>query len=152
MWNPKEKIVALTFALVLPYIAIVMYFALRVQEHPLPNWFPYFGLSYILGTMIVVMVFSRKVHRATALKQKETPRSAWLWLSRAWMAYLVAVWSGFFIWGAYLTLKGSLQWRRSLPAGAFLLAIIIVFAWALYKDFRRFRNQTVANNKSTAKI
>lgn len=150
--TPKKMVLALAFALILPYIAIVTYFALRVQEHPLPIWFPYFGMPYILGTMIVVMIFSRIVHRGIAVEQKETPRSAWLWLGRAWMAYLVAVWSGLFIWGAYLTLKGSLQWRRSVPAGAFLLAFIILFAWALNKDFSRFRKQTLEDNKRARKI
>jgi uncharacterized membrane protein YfcA len=56
--EPKTKILALTFGLVLLYIALAMYFAPRIQEHPLPIWFPYFGPSYILATMIVVMVFT----------------------------------------------------------------------------------------------
>jgi hypothetical protein len=140
--KPKTKILALIFGLVLPYIALVMYFALRIQEHPLPTWFPYFGLSYILATMIVVMVFSRKVYRGTQPEGVEKPKSVWLWLGRAWMSYLVAIWSGGFLWGAYLTFKGNLEWQRSVPAGAFLLAFIALFSWALYKDFKRIRKPT----------
>lgn len=55
---------ALIFGLVLPYLAAVMYFALRIQDHPLPTWFPYFGLTYLLGSMIVVIVVSRKIVRS----------------------------------------------------------------------------------------
>ncbi len=150
--KPKTKILALTFGLVLPYIALAMYFALRIQEHPLPTWFPYFGLSYILATMIVVMVFSRKVNRGTRPEREEKPKSVWRWLGRAWMAYLVAVWSGGFLWGAYLTFKGSLEWQRSVPAGAFLLAFIALFSWALYKDFKRLGKPTrSAGEKTTNK-
>lgn len=134
--KPKTKILTLTFSLVLPYIALVTYFALRTQEHPLPTWFPYFGLSYILATMILVMVFSRNVYRAARPEQEKKPKSFWLWAAKAWMVYLVALWSGTFLWGAYLTLKGNLEWQRSVPAGAFLLVFIALFSWGLYKDFR----------------
>ena len=47
--KPKTKILALTFGLVLPYIALAMYFALRIQEHPLSTWFPVFRSFLHLG-------------------------------------------------------------------------------------------------------
>lgn len=147
--KPKTKILALTFGLILPYIAIAMYFALRVQEHPLPTWFPYFGLSYILATILVVMLYSRRIHRDAQPGTGQKPKSAWRWLGRAWMAYLVAVWSVLFLWGAYLTFTGGLEWRRSVPAGAFLLAFIVLFSWALYKDFKaQGKSTTTANRKN----
>ena len=147
--KPKTKILALTFSLVLPYIALVIYFALRIQEHPLPTWFPYFGLSYILATIIVVMFFSRNVYRAARLEQEKKPKSLLLWVAKAWMAYLVAVWFGLFLWGSYLTLRGSLEWQRSVPAGAFLLAFIALFSWALYKGFKRPGKQTPSADEKT---
>lgn len=106
--KPKTKILILVFSLVLPYMALVMYFALRIQEHPLPIWFPYFGLSYILGTIIVVMVFSRKIYRTAGPVSEKKPKSVLLWLGRAWMVYLVVLWCGFFLRDAYRTLTGSL--------------------------------------------
>ena len=151
--KPKIRILALIFGLVLPYIGLVMYFSLRIQEHPLPTWFPYFGLSYTLAAMMVVMFFGRRINRAARPKQEEKPKSVWVWLARAWMAYLVAVWSGLFLWGAYQTLKGTFEWQRSVPAGAFLLVFIALFASALYKDFRRRGKQTPpADEKTTNNI
>jgi hypothetical protein len=82
----KTQILVLVLSLILPYVALVMYFALRIQEHPLPTWIPYFGVSYILATMIVVMVFSRNVYRAARPERAEKPKSVWRWLGRAWMA------------------------------------------------------------------
>lgn len=131
----KSKILTLIFALILPYMVLVMYFALRVQEHPLPTWFPYFGLSYILATFLVVMLYARKIHRVAQPEPTSRPKRFWRRLGRAWIGYLLAVWSVFFVWGAYLTFTGRLEWQRSVPAGAFLLAFIALFSWALYKDF-----------------
>lgn len=95
--KPKVKIVVLTFGLIVPYLTLVEYVVLRSPEHTLPAWLPYFGLSYILGTMIVVMVFSRKIYRAAQSETSEKPKSGLRWIGRAWMGYLVVVWSGFFL-------------------------------------------------------
>ena len=40
--EPKTKTVLGIF---LPYFVMVFYFAFRISKHPLPTWFPYFGLS-----------------------------------------------------------------------------------------------------------
>jgi len=67
------------------------------------------------------------------------------------MAYLVAVWSVLFLWGAYLTVTGGLEWQRSVPAGAFLLVFIVLFSWALRKDFKaQAKSGTTATGKSTS--
>lgn len=136
--KPKTKIVALIFGLILPYIAMVMYFGIRMQNHPLPTWFPYFGLSYMLGTIILVKVFSRKISRTAqpqTVKEIQPGRIA----LRLCTGYLVAVWSGLFVYGSYLTIIGHLEWRRSVPAGAFLLAFIGLFSRLLYSDIKRTR-------------
>jgi len=151
--KPKAKILALIFALVLPYFALVMYFVLRIQGHPLPTWFPYFGLSYILGTIVVVMVFSRKISSGAQLGTVEKPKSALRWMGRLWAGYLIAIWSGFFLWGTYQTISGNLDWKRAVPAGAFLLAFIALFSWLLYKDIKRPTQQMASSDtKTTNKV
>lgn len=151
--KPKTKILALTFSLIVPYLALVMYFALRIQEHPLPTWFPHFGLLYILGTLIVVMVFSRRIYRGAQQKTVEKPQSVLRWIARVWMGYLVAIWSGLFLWGTYQTLSGNFEWQHALPAGAFLLAFIALFSWALYKDVKRpTQRMTSTDAKITNKV
>jgi hypothetical protein len=125
------------FGLILPYMAVAMYFALRIQEHPLPTWFPYFGLSYILGTIILVTVFSRRFNRSTQPLFSENPRPSLRLMARAWAGYLILIWSGGFLWGLYETIIGKFEWQRAIPAGAFLLAFIAIFSRALYGDFKR---------------
>jgi hypothetical protein len=133
--QPKNKIRALIFGLVLPYFALVMYFVLRIQDHPLPTWFPYFGLTYLLGSIILVTVVSRKNRQGEQPKVVQS-RPALRLVLRAWAGYLIAVWSGLFLWGAAETIRGKLEWQRALPAGAFLLAFIGLFAHLLYTDIK----------------
>jgi hypothetical protein len=132
--QPKNKIRALIFGLVLPYFALAMYFVLRIQDHPLPAWFPYFGLTYLLGSIILVTVVSRKNRQGEQPKVQSRP--ALRLVLRAWAGYLIAVWSGLFLWGAAETIRGKLEWQRALPAGAFLLAFIGLFARLLYTDIK----------------
>jgi hypothetical protein len=133
--QPKNKIRALIFGLVLPYFAVVMYFVLRIQDHPLPTWFPYFGLTYLLGSIILVTLVSRRIARAVQPKAVQ-PRPALRVLMRAWAGYLIAAWCGLFLWGAVETARGKLEWQHALPAGAFLLAFIGIFARLLYTDIK----------------
>jgi len=139
----------LIYGLVLPYIALVMYFALRIRDHPLPAWFTYFAPSYMLAAMILVTLVSRNLRRSTPPEREEGTPSVWRWVARAWSAYLVAIWSGLLLWGAYLTVRGRLEWQRSVPAGAFLLAFIALFSWPLYKDFKRPPNPTTSPGGNT---
>ena len=145
----KNKIRVLIFGLVLPYMALVMYFALRIQEHPLPAWFPYFGLLYLLGTMILVMVLGRRFSCPAPQQPIKKPRPVLQWAMRGWVGYLVVVWSVLFIWGAYETATGSLAWQRSIPAGAFLLAFIGLFSRFLYVDMKRRINSAAAETKDS---
>jgi hypothetical protein len=135
MVKPKTKILALMFGLLLPYFALAMYFAFRIREHPLPTWFPYFGLSYFLGTILLVMAFARKISHSAQAGTVEKPQSALRWIARAWAAYLVTIWSGGFLWGTYQTILGRFLWQRALPAGAFLLVFIALFSRWLYERF-----------------
>ncbi|GAC1663387.1 MAG: hypothetical protein NVS9B4_18090 [Candidatus Acidiferrum sp.] len=132
----KNKIRALIFSLVLPYFAVVMYFVFRIQEHPLPTWFPYFGMTYLLGSIILVTVVSRKVARGTQPQTTVQSRPALRMALRAYAGYLIAAWCGLFLWGAVETIEGKLEWQRALPAGAFLLAFIGLFARGLYTDVK----------------
>ena len=132
----RNKVRALIFGLVLPYFAVVMYFVLRIQEHPLPTWFPYFGLSYLLGSVILVSVVSRRIARGTEPQTAVRSRPAVRIVLKAWAGYLIAVWCVFFLWGAVETIKGKLEWQRALPAGVFLLAFIALFARWLYTDIK----------------
>ncbi len=142
--TPRRKIALLMFGLILPYMALVMYFVFPRSGHPepiLPSWFPYFGLSYILGSIVLVMAVSRRISRNLPQGVSTTPRST-AWWTRARATYLIAIWTGLFIYGAYRTLKGDFPMERSIPAGAFLLAVIGLFSWLLYRDIRAQKDRT----------
>ena len=142
--QPKNKILGLIFGLVLPYMALVLYFVLRNQGHPqeqlLPTWFPYFGMAYLLGTILLVSAVSRRIARSA--QGKPTHDTAKLrpvvrMAMRAWAGYLIVVWCGFFLYGAVETVKGKFEWQRALPAGVFLLIFIVLFSRWLYTDIRK---------------
>lgn len=134
--QPKNKIRTLIFSLVIPYFVLVMYFVLRIQDHPLPTWFPYFGLTYLLGTMTLVTVVSRRIAGGTQPQTTVQSRPGVRIALRAWARYLIAVWCGLFLWGTVETIKGKFEWQRAVPAGGFLLAFIGLFARNLYIDVK----------------
>lgn len=142
--QPKNKILGLTFGLVLPYIALAMYFVLRNQGHPqeqlLPTWFPYFGMAYLLGTILLVSAIGRRIARSAQGKLTQgaaKPRPVVRMAMRAWAGYLIVVWCGFFLYGAVETVRGKFEWQRALPAGAFLLIFIVLFSRWLYADIKK---------------
>ena len=120
----------------LPYFAFAMYFALRIQEHPLPTWFPYFGMTYLLGSIILVIFVNRRIARGTQPQTTVQLRPAARIAARVYVGWLLAVWCGGFLWGVVETIKGKLEWQRAVPAGAFLLAFIAIFARLLYTDIK----------------
>ena len=144
--QPKNKIRALIFGFVLPYFALVMYFVLgfvfHIRESPLPTWFPYFGMAYLLGTVLLVSVIGRRIARSALAEPTQSvvkPRPAVRVAARVWAGYLIAVWCGFFLYGAVETVRGRFEWQRALPAGAFLLIFIVLFARELYADIKAQR-------------
>ncbi len=142
--TPRRKIAFLMYGLILAYMALLIYFVFPRSGHPepvLPSWFPYFGLSYIFGSIVLVVFLSRRVSSNAAQGVSTTPRST-PWRARAWATYLIAIWSGLFIYGAYRTLKGDFPMERAIPAGAFLLAFIGLFSWSLCRDIQARKNQT----------
>jgi hypothetical protein len=143
--SPRAKILVLIFGLVLPYFALVMNFIIRDPQNPFPTWFPYSGASYMLGTILLVTFASRKISRA-APQPDSTKSQAAPWWARAGAMYLVTVWSGGFLWGAYKTFKGDLLWERAVPAGAFLLAFISLFSWLLYADSKQRSSDPASNS------
>lgn len=57
--KPRARILLLLIGLILPYMVFVLYFALRLPQQPLPEWFPYVAACYFFG-FIFVFPFLRK--------------------------------------------------------------------------------------------
>jgi len=152
--QPKKKILGLIFGLMLPYVALVLYLVPRNQGHPqeqiLPTWFPYFGMAYLLGAILLVSAISRRIARGAQGKlthDAARPRPVVRLAVRAWAGYLVLVWCGLFFYGAVETVKGNFEWQRALPAGAFLLIFIVLFSRWLYTDIKK---PTVADKQGNS--
>ena len=100
--SARRKIVFLILGLILPFLAFAMYFVVAISRHPskvFPVWLAYFAFFYIFGSVVLVMVVSRKLARTTS------QHTAW---ARAFASRLIAIWSGLFFYGAYRTIKGDI--------------------------------------------
>jgi hypothetical protein len=107
-----------------------MYICIQNVDGLLPSWFPWFCLSYMLGSMLIVSAYSRRIHR------NDKPikiRPSVKWGIVGYEGYLIALWSGLFLWIAYRGFTGQLGWRTAVPLDAFLLAFITLFSRELYK-------------------
>jgi hypothetical protein len=135
--TPRTQVRSLIFAFVVPYLVLVMYFALRASEHPLPSWLPYFGMSYLLATMVGVTILSKRIYRAAPQESPQKRQPVMRWIARGFASYLVLVWSVAVVWGAYRTIRGDFEWQRAAPVGAFLLVFIGLFSWFVYNDMKR---------------
>ena len=47
--------------LILPYMVFALYFVLQLPEHPLPRWFPYVALSYLVGSAFLFSFLRKRV-------------------------------------------------------------------------------------------
>jgi hypothetical protein len=118
--KPQAKIVFLSFALMLPYIAFMMFLVFRVPRQPLPTWFLYFALCYFFGSIVFIAMMAKKFRRkappASAGEKRGAIRAArllgFLFLlgplgyilssevrkQPIWMTMLALSWTGFLSW------------------------------------------------------
>lgn len=133
--KPKQKWLILIFVLIAPYLAVMVFLMSRYPPNHIPAWIPLGGGCYLLATIIFVGLFGRRIVKVQPVPAASTrPQAATT--ARLWAAYLIAVWSGFFLYGAFKFLKGEIPVERAVPAGALLLAFILVFAWFLRRDIK----------------
>jgi hypothetical protein len=131
--SPKARVTLLLLGLAFPYLVFVLYFILTAipgSENPFPSWFPWVALTYMLSGIVAASVLGPRIFRNAPPPPQAQARRAFT-IAKGWSLYLVLVWSGFFLYGGYRTLKGDFPLERALPAGAFLLAFIGIFAWSL---------------------
>jgi len=144
--NSKSRVVILvgaTFALMVPYLAFVMYFSLRLPQNHWPSWFTNTILVWFVANFLVMTLLVRRLSKkqgaaepqgAIRFSAKTTPA---VWIMRIIASYLVLVWSVLFLIGVKGTIQGEYELNRALPAGAFLLFFIGLFGWGVYRSFQR---------------
>jgi len=133
--SARLRTLVLMFALILPYLGLPVYFALRLPQKPLPEWLPYLGAFYIFATILLVVLASQRLSRGT-IQQRANPRPAPAWI-RGRVLGLLVFWSALLSYGTFKVLKDEVPLRRAAPAGAILLLFIGLFIWLLYRDVQR---------------
>ena len=143
--NPKRKVgvfVGSAFALMLPYFAFVMFFSLRFPQNRWPIWFTdtilvWFAANFLILVLVAKRVFTKQGPQGLQDSPSSAKTKRAIWIARIVASYLVIVWSILFINGARGTLEGKYPLNRALPAGVFLLFFIVLFAWSVYRTFRK---------------
>jgi hypothetical protein len=143
--NPKHRfgaLMAVTFALMLPYLGFVMYFAVRLPQNHWPNWFTNTILVWFLANFLTLMFFAKKLfkkqgdHQPQGALHTPTKSTLGIWIVRIISSYLVVVWSVFFLIGVKETIQGKYLPSRAIPAGIFLLFFVALFGWSIYRSFQ----------------
>lgn len=104
-------------------------------------WFTNLLLVWFLANVVVVYLVSRtlakrqlpEAGKSLTQSRKSNVR---VWIVRMVGSYLVIVWTVLFFHGVKGTIQGEYPLVRAIPAGAFLLFFILVFAWGIYRSFR----------------
>jgi len=96
---------------------------------------PLAALGYMLGGILLASVLVPRILRNEPKPLPNPASTAILAYSKWKTIYLVLVWCAFFIYGAYETALGRVQWQRAVPAGAILLVFIAIFARSAYRMF-----------------
>jgi hypothetical protein len=135
--------VGTAFALMLPYLAFVMYFSLRLPQNHWPSWFTNTILIWFIANFLALTLLARRIFKKTepaephnALPTPAKTKPA-VWIMRIVASYLVLVWSVLLLIGVKGTIQGKYLPSRAIPAGAFLLFFIGLFGWSVYRSFHR---------------
>jgi hypothetical protein len=141
--NPRSRVLILVgaaFALMVPYIAFVLYFSLRFPPNDWPTWFTnVLGVWFIANFGALYLIVRRMAKKRPPDEKspiQSRKASAGVWIVRAVGSYLVIQWSIFFLYGVKGTIQGQYPLNRAIPAGTFLLFFIVLFGWAIYRSFR----------------
>jgi hypothetical protein len=126
---------AIGFALMVPYLGFVTYWALRFPSGHWPAWLTNTIGLWFTANFLILLLVARRIFRGQVVEQEKARRAAAISKSISW--YLVILWSLFFLYGTVETIKGKLPLDRAVPAGVFLLFFIGIFGWSLYRTSRR---------------
>ena len=144
--NPKFRFgafVGTAFALMVPYLAFVMYFSLRLPQNHWPIWFTNTILVWFVANFLILTLLARRIFKKQATEESQgalrtsTKTKPAVWIMRIVSSYLVLLWSVFFLIGVKGTIEGKYVPSRAIPAGAFLLFFIGLFGWSIYRSFQK---------------
>ena len=133
--KPQQKFFILFLALAAPAMALMAFAISRYPPNNVPAWVPLSWGLYLFVTIAFVALFGRRILKIP--EPQANPTSAPLRTAGA--VWLVAVWSGLFLVGAFKFFKGDFPAERAVPAGILLLAFILLFVWLIRRDAKSQR-------------
>ncbi len=127
----RTKVVLLIFALQAPYLAFAIYFGLQFPNRQAPVWYTDTLLVWFVANFLIAVFAAIRLFRAAVpdSEQTRTVRAA----STRSASRLIVVWAALFIYGAKEAVQGKIPLNRAVPAGAFVLFFIGMFAWGAYR-------------------
>ncbi|MFZ0640212.1 MAG: hypothetical protein WAM59_10985 [Candidatus Acidiferrales bacterium] len=147
--KPGHKLLILALALIVPYVAVMIFIISKYPPNNVPEWISLSGGCYILVTILLAAFLgNRIIGRGKTGMQPTASSRRLVTIGMLFIAYLVVLWSCFFVYGAFELFKGEIPAGRALPAGALLLALILVVGWSLWRYLKLRRAN---NNVSKAK-
>lgn len=138
--QPQGKIHALFLGVLLPYIALAMFFVRRHQGQPLPIWLVYFGMACV----VAIIVVSRRIVRNAGAKStvKQDSHSERNPLKIIWYAVNISL-VVLSVWQGYASLAPE-QLRHVNPDAAFCIAILLTLPlFALFTVYYSVRQCNV---------
>jgi hypothetical protein len=129
--------------LMVPYVAFVVYFSLRLPQNQLPSWFTNSIAAWFVANFVVLTFAARRMFKKQATEEPRgalvnpTKTKLMVFIMRIVGLYLVLLWSVFFVIGVKGTIEGKYVLSRALIGGAFLLFFMGVFTWSIYRSFQK---------------
>jgi hypothetical protein len=130
--NRAAILMAITFALMVPYLGFAIYYSQRFPSNQMPDWFTNTLIIWFTTNFLILMLFAKFIFKKQVADVQID--SGALAKSRTISARLVILWSGFFVYGVVETVRGKYPLSRAIPAGAFLLVFIGIFGWSLFRS------------------
>ena len=119
--HPQSKIHALFLGVLLPYIALVMFFARHHPGQAPPVWVIYLGMACIVGIILGILIVHRAYVRSTDKKEYSLPEREFL--KTIWSVLNVCLF-GLSVWQGYASLAPE-QLRHVNPDAVFCSLILL---------------------------
>jgi hypothetical protein len=136
--NAKYRVAvlfAIVFAVMAPYMGFIMYVSFKFPAGHWPMWVTNSMMVWFAASFLLVVLVAKRLFKNQNV-DPERSRHA-LKAVRIRYSFLLVFWSGLFVYGVIRTVQGKVALNRAIPAGAFLLFFIAMFAWGLYRPARR---------------
>jgi hypothetical protein len=136
--KPGHKIVMLAFALIAPYVAVVILLIARYPPNNIPEWIPLVGGCYMLATILLLGVCGKRIagRSRTPVQPSRTSERMWVTVGMLFITYLLVLWSCFFVYGTFEFFKGEIPTSRAVPAGTLLLAFMLTLGWPTFRYWK----------------